>query len=146
MGSIYLHPWWRDLRAKVIHRSAGKCEVCRVARAVHVHHCSYAKGKKGVLRLLVPLRELKAVCLPCHERIHGKPIKPAFTGSLKGLNKQQRRMVLRGIRTSRKWDDKGYRDCPKCGGLISRYRHFVECREQPKPVRKRRASNPLADG
>lgn len=146
MGSVYLHPWWRDLRAKAMRLAGGKCEVCKVARAAHIHHCSYAKGKKGVLRLLVPLRELKAVCLPCHERIHGKPIKPAFKGSLRGLTKDEKRKVLRGRSTSRKWDDKGYRDCPKCHGLISRHQHFVSCREAPKPVRRRRASNPLVDG
>lgn len=138
MGSIYLHPWWRDLRAKVLVRCAGTCEVCLTAKARHVHHCTYAKGQKGVLRLLVPLRELKAVCIACHDRIHHKPVKPSLRGSLRGLTKQEKRSVLRQRCTSKKWDDKGYKDCPKCHGLIPRLQHFTDCRDAIKPTTRRR--------
>ncbi len=65
----YRHPRWTKLRNKVMKRALGQCERCHTAKAEHVHHLSYAKGK-GVTRLIVPMKKLQALCLPCHQAQH----------------------------------------------------------------------------
>jgi 5-methylcytosine-specific restriction endonuclease McrA len=55
---------WAALRLKVFIRSKGRCEACGDARARAVHHLSYRYGRTP------PLWCLKAVCDPCHDRLH----------------------------------------------------------------------------
>lgn len=55
---------WAGLRALVLRRAGGLCEACLTARAGHVHHLTYALGR------LPPAWELRAVCAPCHGRLH----------------------------------------------------------------------------
>jgi len=55
---------WAGLRALVMRRAGGRCEACLTAKAEHVHHLTYALGR------LPPAWELRAVCAPCHGRLH----------------------------------------------------------------------------
>lgn len=59
-------PEWQERRVKVLDRSGGVCEACGVAKATTVHHVTYRRWKNE------PLFDLRAVCTPCHELIHGK--------------------------------------------------------------------------
>lgn len=60
-------PAWQAIRSVVLQRANFVCEGCGRARAVQVHHLTYEHLGCELLW------ELKAVCLPCHERIHQKP-------------------------------------------------------------------------
>lgn len=63
---------WRSKRAKAIKRANGVCEGCGEARAVEVHHLSYAHLGDELLW------ELKAVCRSCHAKCHpGKMLSEA---------------------------------------------------------------------
>jgi 5-methylcytosine-specific restriction endonuclease McrA len=55
---------WQGLRAKVMRRANLLCEACLAAPAIDVHHLTYDFGK------LPPAWELRAVCRPCHNRLH----------------------------------------------------------------------------
>jgi len=55
---------WAALRALVLRRAGGRCEACLTAPAAHVHHLTYSLGR------LPPAWELRAVCAPCHGRLH----------------------------------------------------------------------------
>lgn len=57
-------PEWHALSAKVMWRSRGWCEACLEQKATTVHHLTYRYGK------LPPAWELRAVCRPCHDRLH----------------------------------------------------------------------------
>jgi hypothetical protein len=59
---------WRDLRRRVLARAKGTCEGCGQAPAAHVHHLTYKRLGAEMLF------DLAAVCLDCHESIHGRPI------------------------------------------------------------------------
>jgi 5-methylcytosine-specific restriction endonuclease McrA len=59
---------WQDLRRRVFARCKGLCEGCGIRAAVQVHHLTYARLGNEMLF------DLAAVCLPCHETIHGRPI------------------------------------------------------------------------
>lgn len=59
---------WRLLRLRVMRRCRGMCEGCGVEKAVQVHHLSYEHMGDEFLW------ELAAVCLGCHERVHGREI------------------------------------------------------------------------
>lgn len=61
-------PEWRERRSKVFERCRGFCEGCGKAQATHVHHLTYEHFGEEFLW------ELKAVCLGCHERVHGRKI------------------------------------------------------------------------
>lgn len=58
--------WW-ERRTLVVERANGRCEGCRKAEAVDVHHLSYEHVTAEFLF------ELVALCAACHERIHGGP-------------------------------------------------------------------------
>lgn len=58
---------WRLLRVKVFRRCNNICEGCGDRQAVQVHHLSYRHLGDELLF------ELAAVCLECHEKIHGHP-------------------------------------------------------------------------
>lgn len=63
--SEYLQsPAWRDRRALVLARAAGKCEGCAVADATQVHHLTYERVGKEMLFDLV------AICDTCHAALH----------------------------------------------------------------------------
>jgi hypothetical protein len=57
-------PEWRALRQKVLQRARFVCEACLSAPAEHAHHLTYHFG------ILPPAWMLRAVCKPCHERLH----------------------------------------------------------------------------
>jgi hypothetical protein len=61
------HPQFRAVRAIVMSRASGQCEVCNIARASEVHHLRYPPW--GTID--VP-ENLIAICHPCHCRIHNK--------------------------------------------------------------------------
>lgn len=57
---------WQELRASVMSRSQGQCELCEERSADDVHHLTYQSiGNEK-------LEELIAVCRECHSAIHGK--------------------------------------------------------------------------
>lgn len=57
-------PEWSDIVKKVAWRSRGHCEACLNAPSEVVHHLTYEFGK------LPPAWHLKAICHPCHNRLH----------------------------------------------------------------------------
>jgi hypothetical protein len=57
-------PEWAHRQRKVLERSRGICEGCLVNRATQVHHVTYAHVGEEFLW------ELRAICRPCHERLH----------------------------------------------------------------------------
>jgi hypothetical protein len=59
---------WRRLRQKVLARCKGICEGCGVNRAVQVHHLTYMRLGDEMLF------DLAAVCMDCHDKIHGRPV------------------------------------------------------------------------
>jgi len=61
-------PKWFDLRRRVFERCGNVCEGCGRARAAQVHHLSYDHLGDEFLW------ELRAVCMDCHERVHGRKI------------------------------------------------------------------------
>jgi hypothetical protein len=66
--SEYLrHPEYLSVKALVMSRAGGKCEVCHARPPYTTHHRIYpAWGTFDVPENLL------AVCHPCHCRIHGK--------------------------------------------------------------------------
>ena len=53
------------LRATVLRRYDGVCEICEEVAAEEVHHLTYERiGRED-------LSDLMGVCKPCHELIHG---------------------------------------------------------------------------
>lgn len=59
-------PEWQNLRQRVIDRSQGLCEGCRLRPPTEVHHLSYEHWGHEFLF------ELVALCGDCHDRIHAK--------------------------------------------------------------------------
>ena len=59
------NPKWRSLRERVFKRAGGICEGCGLRAASQVHHLTYEHLGDEFLW------ELQAVCIPCHERVHG---------------------------------------------------------------------------
>jgi transcription elongation factor Elf1 len=57
-------PEWKAIKERIWWRSRGHCEACLSAPAAMVHHLTYAFGK------LPPAWHLRAVCSPCHQRLH----------------------------------------------------------------------------
>ena len=55
---------WNDIRRRVIERSGGICEGCRMNRGQHVHHLTYDHLGNELLF------ELVFLCRQCHELIH----------------------------------------------------------------------------
>lgn len=55
---------WEDRRRRVFERANYTCEACRQATATQVHHTTYQHVGDE------PLWDLRAVCTPCHDRIH----------------------------------------------------------------------------
>jgi hypothetical protein len=66
--------YWRDIRRRVMERCAGMCEGCGKRPAIHVHHLTYARLGHEMLF------DLAAVCVPCHESIHGRTFGPEGPG------------------------------------------------------------------
>ncbi len=59
-------PEWQARRRLVLRRAGGKCEGCRIRRAVQAHHLTYDRVGREMLFDLV------AVCAECHNQIHAK--------------------------------------------------------------------------
>lgn len=65
--SEYLQtPEWKDRWRLVMERAKGVCEGCGKSQARQVHHLTYEHAGNEFLW------ELRAVCHPCHERVHEK--------------------------------------------------------------------------
>ena len=58
-------PRWSELRRQVYLRAGGICEGCGKRPIAEVHHLSYEHLGNEFLW------ELKGLCSPCHERLHG---------------------------------------------------------------------------
>ena len=55
---------WRTLKQRILERANWTCEACGTAEAGQVHHTTYDHvGDEA-------LWELRAVCTPCHDRLH----------------------------------------------------------------------------
>lgn len=66
--SAYLaSPEWAAKKAKVLRRSAGRCEGCGEAQPTQAHHLTYANVFDEFLFDLV------ALCESCHTRLHPSP-------------------------------------------------------------------------
>lgn len=63
-------PEWHAKRIKVLRRDQYRCQACLESEAVQVHHKTYQHLYDE------PLFDLESVCVPCHERLHTKPICP----------------------------------------------------------------------
>jgi 5-methylcytosine-specific restriction endonuclease McrA len=63
-------PAWKAISKKVLDRANGLCEGCGERTACEVHHVTYKHVGNEFLF------ELKAVCGPCHDRLHREPEKP----------------------------------------------------------------------
>ena len=62
----FLMSWvWGGLRAQVLERAEGKCEVCGVGGTLHIHHKTYKRAGGNET-----LDDLIALCPPCHKRVH----------------------------------------------------------------------------
>jgi 5-methylcytosine-specific restriction endonuclease McrA len=56
---------WQAKRRKVLRRARYRCERCKKAQATQVHHKTYERIFEE------SLKDLQAVCEPCHMEIHG---------------------------------------------------------------------------
>jgi 5-methylcytosine-specific restriction endonuclease McrA len=77
-------PEWKAKRRKVLQRAKYRCERCRKAQATQVHHKIYRRDRNG--NLAERLKDLQAVCGPCHMKIHGiedRPKKARLFGRFK---------------------------------------------------------------
>jgi len=63
-----ISPEWRAKRVKVLTRSGGICEGCRINQATQIHHLTYAHKYNEFLF------ELVAVCDSCHTRLHQRQV------------------------------------------------------------------------
>lgn len=66
-------PAWKRKHTLVLDRAHGICEGCGLRRAVQVHHLTYRHLCAEYLW------ELRAVCLPCHDRIHAENKEPRMS-------------------------------------------------------------------
>lgn len=57
---------WKAIRTTVRRRSRGWCERCKVQRYDHIHHLTYDRVGHELKEDLI------AVCMWCHEYLHGK--------------------------------------------------------------------------
>jgi len=65
---------WFKKRARIHTRAGHVCESCLRAPSVQVHHVVYPQPLTLESLEHQPCFQLRAVCAPCHERIHGHPI------------------------------------------------------------------------
>jgi hypothetical protein len=77
-------PEWEARRQKIFLRSGGVCECCHEAPATQVHHLTYARvGREALF-------DLRAVCPPCHEALHGTsnayPVNPLMVTAAEWLH------------------------------------------------------------
>lgn len=96
---------WRDKRTELFRVRGKKCEICGSKKSIQVHHLTYERLGAELLS------DLKVVCKPCHEKIHGKkftslPIKKKKTGKKKKKNKlpskKERKLNLETFLLNRK--------------------------------------------
>ena len=59
-------PKWKEIRRRVLTRARNLCEACLVSLASEVHHLNYDHLFNEIAW------DLKAVCRPCHQKIHGR--------------------------------------------------------------------------
>lgn len=73
-------PEWQTKRRKILKRAYYKCEKCRKAKPLQVHHLTYEweDGERSD-----KLDNLLAVCDRCHRRLHG--IRPWWVRGLKAI-------------------------------------------------------------
>jgi 5-methylcytosine-specific restriction endonuclease McrA len=66
-----MSPQLREWRQKVFMRDEYRCVDCGTKGDLHAHHI---KSFSDYPDLRVELSNGKTVCVPCHERIHGRKI------------------------------------------------------------------------
>lgn len=68
-GQRYTDWRWRRIAAYVRRRAGNRCEWCERRGMLHVHHIRpvFAGGSHHP-------RNLAALCVPCHERLHGRDL------------------------------------------------------------------------
>lgn len=68
--SPYRDPRWLALRAKVLDRDGGQCQLCKstYGRLV-VHHRTYTGGYHPRRPWVTPQKDLVTLCHRCHERL-----------------------------------------------------------------------------
>lgn len=104
---------WKSKREKILKRADGQCERCKVARAAHVHHRTYAHFKRE------RMEELEAVCVPCHQALHpNKPVSArtvlpsdrALKKAKKKLLQAEAKFKTKKARRARRHRSRGERD------------------------------------
>lgn len=60
---------WKLFRDKVLKSRGRRCEQCRATQGtMHVHHLTYVRlGHEK-------MKDVKILCVPCHEAVHGRTI------------------------------------------------------------------------
>jgi hypothetical protein len=69
-AAYLLSPAWRYKRTFIMRRDSGRCRMCH-GIATQVHHLTYERVKADINEFNEEMRDLIAVCRPCHEKIHG---------------------------------------------------------------------------
>ena len=59
--------WWARFRKKIIAKRK-RCEHCGLIRSFHLHHITYVRLGRELPE------DVRLLCVPCHERFHGKKI------------------------------------------------------------------------
>jgi hypothetical protein len=120
---------WKGIRAKVLKRAKGTCEVCRVNPPTEVHHRSYIKQ----VMLGKNLQYLVATCRTCHQEAEfdgGRKVTLSHANSrMNALAKDFGNVTLPGLcMTCRKNPTKPGREfCGRCmrDDLTSEYLSIV---------------------
>jgi 5-methylcytosine-specific restriction endonuclease McrA len=68
---------WKTKRRKILQRAGYRCELCRKAKPLQIHHLTYERIFNE------RMDDLQAVCDRCHRRLHG--IKPWWIKLLRRL-------------------------------------------------------------
>jgi hypothetical protein len=83
----YLHsPEWDARRRKALYQAGYRCELCKKAKPLQVHHLTYERifNERA--------SDLQAVCDRCHRRLHG--VKPWWIRGLVTLWKGIKRLTI----------------------------------------------------
>ena len=68
-------PRWQTLRDKVFTEFGKKCNRCKAATCLNVHHKTYLNGKEP---WDYPLMNFEVLCDKCHAKEHGKKLQDSF--------------------------------------------------------------------
>jgi hypothetical protein len=68
-------PRWQTLRDKVFTEFGRKCNRCKAATCLNIHHKTYTNGKEP---WDYPLKNFEVLCDKCHAKEHGKELQDSF--------------------------------------------------------------------